>query len=121
MTLKARKKKTRMQAFGPLIGILLAGAFGILSWFLSPEIDNILKRSLPNFRAMPPDQLRIATTIIMFVIFVLLASLIVAAAAPKKKIMVGEPDIVKDRAALIKEKKLTKLRRQHMNKLNKGE
>jgi hypothetical protein len=120
MSLGKPKKRTKMQAYGPIIGLLLAGSFGVLSWFLAPEIDKILARSLPNFREMKADQLRIATTVIMFVIFVLLASLIVAAAAPRKKSMVNERGLVKDRAEMIKEKKLTKIRRQQMNKMNKG-
>jgi hypothetical protein len=110
-----------MQAYGPAIGLLLAIAVGILAWFLAPEVDKILIRSLPNFREIAPNTLRIFTTVVMFIVFVLLVSLIVAAAVPKKKSAINEKGLIKEREDMIKEKKMTKLRRQHMNRMNRGE
>ncbi len=114
------KNQSKLRSYWPLLGLLLAGTVGVLAWFLSPAIDTALRHTLPNFNAMPPDQLRIFTTVVLFVVFLLLASLIVAASAPKKKSMVSEKNLLKEREDLIKEKKLTRARRQQMNKMNKG-
>ncbi len=121
MSMSPRKKKTKMQAFGPAIGLLLVAAVGILAWFLAPEIDKILIRTLPNFKEIPKQNLQIFTTVVMTVVFVLLVSLIVAAAAPKRKSAVNEKEMVKDRLELIKEKELTKRRRKQMSRMNSRE
>jgi predicted PurR-regulated permease PerM len=117
---RPRKKKSKMQAYGPAVGLLLAVAGGVLAYAVSKPVDDILKQHLTGFRQMPPDRLQIFTTVVIFIVFVLLVSLIVAAAAPRKKTIVSEKQMVKDREAMINEKKMTKLRREKMNRMNKG-
>lgn len=121
MSLRPKKPKTKMQAFGPAIGLLLILAVGIIAWFLSPEIDKVLIRALPNFKEIPKQNLQIFTTVVVMVVSVLLVSLIVAAAAPKRKSAVNEKEMFKERLDIIKEKELTKRRRKQMNRMNSRE
>jgi hypothetical protein len=115
-----RKKKSKMQAYGPAVGLLLALAAGVLAYFLSFSVDDILKQHLAGFKQMPAGQLQIFTTVVIFVVFVLLVSLIVAASVPRKKSVINEKQLAKDREEMLKEKRMTKLRREQMNRMNKG-
>jgi type III secretory pathway component EscT len=121
MAMRSKKPK-KLQAFWPIIGLVMAVAFGVIAWFLADPVIGILSRSLPAFRSMTsdPQKLKIFVTIVLFVMFILLASLVIAVSAPRRGESVDEKKMAKSRAEMIKEKELTKLRRKQMNKLNKG-
>lgn len=117
------KPRSKMAPWWPVIGLLLVIAVGFLSWVVAPEANRFLARTLPNYP--PPgvtgQTLNLIMTAILFVVIVLLVSLVVAAAAPKKKSAVNEPQLLKDRAKLIEEKKKQKLRQRQINRMNKSQ
>lgn len=115
-----KAKEARKQAFWPLIGFVLAIASGVMAFVLAPEVNKLLRKSLPNFRQIAEKDAQLFTTGVLFIVFVLLASLVVAAAVPRKKDIVSNKAMADERQDLLKEKRITKLRRKQMNKMNKG-
>ncbi|MBL8162312.1 MAG: hypothetical protein JNJ61_10035 [Anaerolineae bacterium] len=117
------KPRSATARWWPVIGLVLVIAVGFLSWVIAPEANRFLARTLPNYP--PPgvtgQTLNLIMTGILFVIVVLLVSLVVAASAPKKKSVVNEPQLMKDRAKLLDEKKKQKLRQRQINRMNKSQ
>jgi hypothetical protein len=116
--------KTRTQSFWPVLGALLILASGVLAFFLGPVVVDWLDKS-NVIRGFPPAGVPRVNLYwilrgIVFVILGLLASLLVAASAPKKKSTVTEVKLIKERQAMVNEKKARKMRQQLMNKQNKG-
>jgi hypothetical protein len=119
-----KPKKSRVESFWPVIGLLLILSAGAIAFFLGPAVANWLDKS-NVIKGFPPTGVSSVTIDwifrgIFFVIFVLLVSLIVAAAAPKKKNAVTEKQLTKDRKVMVDDKKARKMRQQLMNKQNKG-
>lgn len=118
----SKKKPKRSQAYWPVIGLVLAGTSGVFAWFLAPEVNKILARSLTSYppAGVSPENLRLFMAGILFVVFVLLASLVVAASAPRKKSAINEKGLLKERVELVNDKKLRKLRQKQINRMNKS-
>lgn len=122
MSAQNKKPKSRTQSWWPLIGAFLIIADGILSYFLAGPTIAFLDAKLPNF---PPagvsgSTLLLIITVVLFVIIGSLVSLIVAAAAPKKRSAVTEKNMMKERSAMVEDKRVTKLRQKQINKMNKN-
>jgi hypothetical protein len=117
-------KKSRTQAFWPVLGLMLIIACGAIAYFVGPEVVKWLDSS-NVIRGFPPAGVPRANLDwilrgIVFVVLALLASLMVAAAVPKKKSAVTEKQLVKQRTEMVNDKKARKMRQQLMNKQNKG-
>jgi hypothetical protein len=118
------KKKTRGQAWRPVVGFVLILSCAAMAYFLGPAIvtwldqGNVIRGFPP--RGVPIENIRWILRGIVFVILILLGSLLVAVAAPKRKSAVNEKQMTKQREQLVLEKKARKIRQQQMNKMNKG-
>ena len=117
-------KKSKTQAFWPILGLLLILACAAIGYFLGPAVVDWLDKG-DVIRGFPPPGIPRANLNwilrgIVFVVLGLLASLVVAAAVPKKKSAVTEKQLTKQRAEMVHEKKARKMRQQFMNKQNKG-
>jgi hypothetical protein len=117
-------KKSRTQAFWPVLGLMLIIACAAIAYFAGPAVVEWLDDS-NVIRGFPPagiPRVNIYWILrgIVFVVLALLASLMVAAAVPKKKSAVTEKQLVKQRTEMVNDKKARKMRQQLMNKQNKG-
>jgi len=117
-------KKSRTQAFWPVLGLMLIIACAAIAYFAGPAVVEWLDKG-KVIRGFPPAGVPRANVDwilrgIVFVVLALLSSLLVAAAVPKKKSAVTEKQLVKQRAEMVHEKKARKMRQQLMNKQNKG-
>ncbi|MBZ0284957.1 MAG: hypothetical protein K8L97_29750 [Anaerolineae bacterium] len=122
MSNRNAKPKSKMQAFWPIIGLMLILALGFISWVLAPPVIGFLGGVLPNFppAEIPPDTMQIFITVVLFVLMSLIISLIVAAAAPRKRSAVNEKSLTKERALMVEEKKKQKLRQRAINRMDKS-
>lgn len=116
------KPKSRMQAFWPIIGLLLILALGFMAWVFAPPVIGFLSGVLPNFppAEVPPDTMQLIITAVLFVLMGMIVSLIVAAAAPRKRSAVNEKKLAKERALMVEEKKKQKLRQRAINRMDKS-
>jgi hypothetical protein len=107
-------RKRKGQALLPLIGLILAVAIGIISYFLAPAVLGVLRQLNGGFgRGIPEERLLLFITIGVFFVLGSIASLLVAIARPKKKIDVKEADLEKERkqAKLFKEYEIQRQRK----------
>jgi hypothetical protein len=119
-----KPEKTKFQAYLPALGAILLLASAAMAFFIGPAVVTWLDKG-NVIKGFPPKGIPIVNIYwilrgIVFVILVLLCSMVVAAAAPKKKSTVTEVGLVKERKAMVNDKKARKMRQQLMNKENKG-
>ncbi|MBZ0289540.1 MAG: hypothetical protein K8I30_18100 [Anaerolineae bacterium] len=118
--------KSRMQSYWPVLGALLIISCIIIAFVLGPPVydwfrtSRVVRGFPPPTSEVPRSSIEWILRGVIFVVLGLFASLLVAAAAPKKKSAVTEVKLVKERQAMVNEKKARKMRQQLMNKQNKG-
>jgi hypothetical protein len=107
----------RKRGLWPFMGLLLAVALGILSYYLAPTVIQLTRQLLPQFstRGIPGDQLRLIFTALTFVVLLLVTALLVALFMPKKTMLVKESDLKKEREQMVAYKKADKLRQRKIN------
>lgn len=118
MSMRNNKPKSPLQAYWPILGLLLAIALGILAWAIAPGAFDWLGTWLRGFppAGVPRRTLELIITVVIFLVLGLLAGLLVALGMPKKKSAVSEKDVAVARARMVEEKRIRKLRQKQMNK-----
>ena len=111
-----QKSRRRWAAYG----FLLIVALLIISWFLAPTAITISKNALkqlgPALSSVPQVQQQIVYTLIIFFILAIVTALIVALAAPKRPLNVSEKDLLKEREATEKYKRMARKRQRTLNR-----
>lgn len=104
-------RRSRRRWAWPVVGFILAVSLGVIAYALAPSVIQLVRSSLRGFdtSGLAPTTLRWIFTAILFVIFLTIAGLIVAVAAPKPRDTVKYGDLVKEREAMVAEKKRKKL------------
>jgi hypothetical protein len=99
------------------MGLLLAVALGIISYFLAPGVIQLTRRLLPQFstQGIAGDQLRLIFTALTFVVLLLLTALFVALFMPKKPMLVKESDLKKEREQMLAQRKADIVRQRKIN------
>ena len=107
----------RRRGLWPVMGLLLAIALGIISYFLAPTVIQLTRQLLPQFRTggIPGDQLRLIFTALTFVVLLLVTALLVAIFMPKKPMLVKESDLKKEREQMLAERKADIARQRKIN------
>ncbi|MFN8565679.1 MAG: hypothetical protein U0703_29530 [Anaerolineae bacterium] len=110
------KSRKRWAAYG----FLLIVALLIISWFLAPTAITISKNALkqlgPALSSVPQVQQQIVYTLIIFFILAIVTALIVALAAPKRPLNVSEKDLIKEREATERYKRMARKRQRTLNR-----
>ncbi len=111
-----QKSRRRWAAYG----FLLIVALLIISWFLAPTAITISKNALkqlgPALSSVPQVQQQIVYTLIIFFILAIVTALIVALAAPKRPLNVSEKDLIKEREATERYKRMARKRQRTLNR-----
>jgi hypothetical protein len=104
--------------YWPVVGFFLFIALGAIAWIAAPYIIQAAKSMFPQFdtRALPELYMRLGFAAFTFFIMVAIVALILAIFAPKRKIeSIKDADLVKDRAAMLKQKEFEKRRQRRVN------
>jgi len=120
------KPKPKSKGLWPVYGFLMALALGIISYFIAPYAEDIVIRiTRGGFtgQELPPDQMQLFFTGIVFLVLGSIAALIVAMAKPRPKRKVMDADLVKQKAEMRQEEKRRRVRKavieHEMKKRNK--
>lgn len=118
MSMKKKKKTSPFRPYLPVIGLLLAVCFGIISWVLAPgflqwTVDNVAGITGREFSY---QTMRLMFAGVIFFGFVMVASIIVSFASPKQKEQVSVNDLKAEKAMMDQEKKDRKRRLKEMRK-----
>jgi hypothetical protein len=112
------KRATGFRRFWPVIGFFLIIALGAIAWTIAPKVIELAESTFPNFRnnGLPEQYLLIGFAALTFFIMVAIVALVLAIFAPKRKIeSIKDGDLVKARAAMIKQKEFEKRRQRRVN------
>jgi hypothetical protein len=115
------KDNTRAKGFRrfwPVIGFFLIVALAAIAWVIAPSIIQAARGAFPNFtgRELPADHMRLGFAAFTFFIMVALVAMVLAIFAPKRKIeQIKDADLVKERAAMLKQKEFDKRRQRRIN------
>jgi uncharacterized BrkB/YihY/UPF0761 family membrane protein len=104
--------------YWPVVGFFLVIALGALAWIAAPSIIQTAKSMFPQFdtHALPELHMRLGFAAFTFFIMVAVVALVLAIFAPKRKLeSIKDADLVKDRAAMIKQKEFEKRRQRRVN------
>lgn len=111
---KRRRKKNPLNAFLPILGLILAIALGAVSYVLSEPLQDFLVANVNNF---PSEQeAQIVVGVVLFVVLLLFAALIYAIFAPKPPRMISENVLRDERVQKEKDRVKAKRRRQQLNR-----
>jgi hypothetical protein len=106
-------KKNPLNAYLPILGLILAVALGAIAFVLSEPLHTLL---MDNFDTIPPDkEVQYAIGGITFFVFVLFAGLLYAAFSPKSEKTVSERELQKERVAKNKQKESNRKRKRKLN------
>lgn len=118
--------KPKSKGLWPVFGLLMAIALGIIAYFAAPSVQRIVVQITKGGftgQELPPDQMRLFFTALVFLVLGSIAGLIVAFAMPKRKSKVLDTDMVKQKEAMREEEKRRKARKlvieREMKKRNK--
>jgi len=106
--------KPKSKGLWPVFGLLMAIALGIISYFIAPYAKDIVIRITRggfSGQELPPDQMTLFFTVIVFLILGSIAALIVAFAKPKPKRKVMDTDLVKQKEEMREEEKRRRARK----------
>lgn len=106
--------KPKSKGLWPVMGLLMAIALGIISYFLAPSVQRIviqITRGGFTGQELPPDQMRLFFTGLVFLVLGSVAALIVAFARPKPKRKVMDADLVKQKDEMRLEEKRRRARK----------
>jgi hypothetical protein len=108
----------RKRGLWPVMGLFLAIAIGIISYFLAPSVIALTKQLLPQFStsSMPREQLRLIFTVLTFVVLLAAVAFLVALFMPKKQTDVKEKDLKKEREQMAAYKKFERHRQRRINR-----
>ncbi len=106
--------KPKSKGLWPVMGLLMAIALGIIAYFIAPSVQRmVIQITKGGFtgQELPPDQMRLFFTGLVFLVLGSVAALIVAFAKPKPKRKVMDADMVKQKDAMRHEEKVRKARK----------
>jgi hypothetical protein len=111
-------EKKRRRGMWPVMGLLLAIALGVISYFIAPGVIDLTKKLLPQFstRGMSPRDVHLIFTALTFVILLAFAAFLVALFMPKKPINVNEADLKKEREKMAEYRKYERVRQRRINR-----
>jgi hypothetical protein len=108
------------------MGLLMAIALGIIAYFIAPTVQRmVIQITKGGFtgQELPPDQMRLFFTGLVFLVLGSIAGLIVAFAKPRPKRRVMDTDLVKQKNEMRQEEKRRRARKvvieHEMKKQNK--
>lgn len=120
------KKKSRLQAFLPLIGLILVIAFAAISFILMEPAHEFLytqffeeqeiRNGTPLEDSFSREEIGYVVGVSIFVILVMIAGLLYAAGAPKEKVKVTERELKQEKLRKEAEARAMKRRKQEINK-----
>lgn len=118
-----KKKKSPINAFLPVLGLLLAVSFGVLSWFLAPGLREATANQFSNFRGdeLPEPYMTLAFAAFIFLMLMSFAGFTVALFAPKQKSKVKDKELLDARKELKAEKERRKRHRAKMSRAARDE
>lgn len=108
------KKKTTINAFLPLFGLVLIIAFGAIAYVLSEPLTTLLRENVDGIPAEQEVQYVVGGVI--FLVMLMLSGMMYAMFAPKPQLRVTEAELKKERMLDAREKKARQLRKQQMNR-----
>lgn len=111
-------EKRHRRRLWPLLGAVLAVTLAAIAYLVAPEVIRITKEVLPRFSTagMSQQTVRILFSAIIFVVFLGISVVIVALFAPKKALNVKDSDLVKQREAMQRERKMDRVRQRKLNR-----
>ena len=105
--------KKKLKGMWPVYGFLMALALGAIAFVLAPNVQRmVIQITRGNFtgQELPPEQMRLVFTGIIFLVLGSIAALIVAFAMPKKKSQVQDAEMRKHKEVIKKEDRARKVR-----------
>lgn len=109
----AEDEARRNQAWWGIAGLILAVAFGAISYILS---DSLGKQTIRLVPGIGPDLWRLFVGVAIFVGLVAVSSILFALFAPKRKDKFNERELDKERRQLWAEEKAKKIRQKEVRK-----
>ena len=106
---RQEKKKNPLTAFLPLLGLMLAAAFGLIAYIVSEPVQDMLVQNISGFPREQEAQYVVAAVI--FISLVLIGGVIYSIFAPKPPKLVTERELKKERDRREQEEKDKKRRR----------
>lgn len=117
---KIAETKKKNNPFWPVMGLVLAVALGVISWFIAPSVRDFVFTRFPNsvsaFATTSEANVQLIFTGVVFFILMCISGMIVAVAVPKKSSQVKDKDIRKQQASIRKEREVKKRKRLAMEK-----
>ncbi|NJL57419.1 hypothetical protein HC928_21480 [bacterium] len=105
---------TSIKAFLPVMGFLLLIVLGVMAYFLSEPVHELL---MDNLDGVPADQeVRYLVGAVLFVVMTMVVGMVYAAFAPKPSKTVTESQLKRERMMLDAEKKARRKRKQAANR-----
>jgi predicted outer membrane lipoprotein len=92
---KQTEKKNPLTAFLPILGLLLAVAFGAIAFIVSEPVQDLLAENISGFPREQEAQYVVA--VVIFISLVLIGGAIYATLAPKPPKLVSERELKKER------------------------
>lgn len=116
------KKKDPLQAFYPIIGLIVLVIGGAIGYFVAPYAIDFARPYLPpEVMQRPPEQIQLLFTIMIALIIVAVLGFMFAIFAPKPPKEVSEKALMADRRAIDMERRRQKQRRAAMRqRMKKG-
>ena len=118
MGFQDNKRAKGFRRFWPVIGFFLMIALAAIAWLVAPSVIQTAERTFPNFRntGLPREHLLLGFAALTFFVMVAIVALALAIFAPKRRIeSIKDGDLVKARAAMLKQKEFEKRRQRRVN------
>lgn len=107
-------RSTTIKAFLPVMGFLLLIVLGVMAYFLSEPVHELL---MDNLDGVPADEeVRYLVGAVLFVVMTMVVGMVYAAFAPKPSKTVTESQLKRERMMLDAEKKARRKRKQAANR-----
>ncbi|GAB4526421.1 MAG: hypothetical protein OHK0046_43180 [Anaerolineae bacterium] len=110
-----RRSKNPINAFLPLMGLLMLIALGAIAFVLSEPLHELLLENVADFPADNSGRLTVGGFI--FTLLLMLSAMLYALFAPKPEKTVNEAQLMKERKEAAEEKRRRRQRMQENNRL----
>lgn len=111
---KAESKEKR-RGLWPVYGLFMGVALAAISYIAAPSVQRIVvqfTRGGFTGQELPPDQMRLFFTFVIFIILASVAGFIVALAIPKKKTDIKDKQLKVEKEEMRKAKRARRVRKQ---------
>jgi type VI protein secretion system component VasK len=115
-------EKKRSRALYPVMGMLLAVAIAVIAYMIAPDVIAWLRTNLRGFqtRGVPPEQLRLMISALIWLVLISCVALAVALFAPRKQLNIKDSDLSKERKDLQEQKRQDRMRQRRINQQMKN-